>query len=133
MRPARKSPRLPHRMPLHFFPLYDNGNASRRTRSVRLHSVFGEPGVSRRPKLLIMKSFLVEKLGLQSRIYVWCWLALLAGASAQAQFTLDREPVGPSSRKTPLVITEIMYNPRAVPGLDTNTTLEFIEVYNSQA
>jgi hypothetical protein len=49
-----------------------------------------------------------------------------------AQFTLDREPPGPSSRKTGLVITEIMYNPRAVPGLATNLTHEFIELYNSK-
>src|SRR5437588_1199459 len=60
------------------------------------------------------------------------WLALLAGNSAHAQFTLDREPPGPSSRKTGLVITEIMYNPRAVPGLSTNQTLEFIELFNSK-
>jgi hypothetical protein len=29
-------------------------------------------------------------------------------------------------------MTEIMYNPRAVPGLATNLTLEFIEFYNSK-
>ncbi len=52
--------------------------------------------------------------------------------SVPAQFTLDREPPGPSSRKTGLVITEIMYNPRAVPGLATNLTHEFIELYNSK-
>src|SRR5947209_14320733 len=59
-------------------------------------------------------------------------LALLLATTAQAQFTLDREPPGPSSRKTGLVITEIMYNPRALPGLATNLTLEFIEIFNSK-
>ena len=52
--------------------------------------------------------------------------------TVRAQFTLDREPAGPSSRKTGLVITEIMYNPRPVPGLETNLTLEFVEVFNSK-
>ena len=59
-------------------------------------------------------------------LLIWC-------APADAQFTLDREPPGPSSRKTGLVITEIMYNPRAVPGvLNTNLTHEFIELFNSK-
>ena len=39
-----------------------------------------------------------------------------------------REPLGPSSRKTPIVISEIMYKP--APRTDTNN-LEFIELYNS--
>jgi hypothetical protein len=38
------------------------------------------------------------------------------------------EPSGPSSRKTPIAITEIMYKPAA--RADTNN-LEFIEIYNS--
>ncbi len=58
-------------------------------------------------------------------------LLLLTSLSAQAQFTLDREPPGPSSRRTGLAITEVMYNPRAVPGVATNLTLEFIELFNS--
>ena len=59
-------------------------------------------------------------------LLIWC-------APADAQFTLDREPPGPSSRKTGLVITEIMYNPRAVPGVaNTNLTHEFIELFNSK-
>src|SRR4051812_29398209 len=56
----------------------------------------------------------------------------LFGAFSQAQYTTDREPPGPSSRKTGLVITEIMYNPRAISGLPTNQTHEFIELYNSK-
>src|SRR3954471_20423132 len=58
-------------------------------------------------------------------------LALLAIHPLQAQIALDREPPGPSSRKTGLVITEIMYNPRPVPGQATNITSEFIELFNS--
>ncbi|MGH7969229.1 MAG: lamin tail domain-containing protein, partial [Limisphaerales bacterium] len=38
------------------------------------------------------------------------------------------EPAGPSSRKTPIVISEIMYKP--APRTDTNN-LEFVELYNS--
>ncbi len=38
------------------------------------------------------------------------------------------EPLGPSSRKSPIVITEVMYKP--APGTDGNNT-EFIEIYNS--
>jgi hypothetical protein len=41
-----------------------------------------------------------------------------------------REPTGPSSRNTALVISEIMYRPRAVPGI-TNS-LEFVEIFNTQ-
>ena len=41
---------------------------------------------------------------------------------------LDLEPAGPSSRKTPLAITEIHYNP--APRPDSNV-VEFIELYNS--
>ncbi len=59
-------------------------------------------------------------------------LTLLAAAPTQAQFSLDREPSGPSSRRTGLAITEIMYNPRPVPGQATNFTHEFIELFNSK-
>ena len=38
------------------------------------------------------------------------------------------EPLGPSSRKTPIAITEIMYKP--APRADTNN-LEFLEIFNS--
>ncbi len=42
------------------------------------------------------------------------------------------EPLGPSSRKTGLVISEIMYHPgNVLSGTNTNS-LEFIEIYNSQ-
>ena len=45
-----------------------------------------------------------------------------------ATFTPDIEPPGPSSRRTPIAITEIMYN----PAPNTNgSVLEFVEIYNS--
>lgn len=45
---------------------------------------------------------------------------------------MDREPLGPSSRRTGLVITELMYNPRLILGVSSNVTVEFIELYNSK-
>ena len=67
-----------------------------------------------------------------STFLVSCGL-LLAHAPLWAQHNTDREPPGPSSRKTGLVITEIMYNPRPAPGAaNTNQTHEFIELYNSK-
>jgi hypothetical protein len=44
-------------------------------------------------------------------------------------FRGEKEPLGPSNRRTGLVFSEIMYNP--APRLDTNN-LEFIEVYNGE-
>src|SRR5438477_428634 len=52
-------------------------------------------------------------------------LALVALATRAAV-----EPLGPSSRRTGLVISEIMYHP--LPRAD-GKNLEFIEVYNSEA
>lgn len=66
----------------------------------------------------------------------------LSGQTAVAQFrelspatnatlgalAVPNEPLGPCSRKTPIVISEIMYKP--APRADTNN-LEFIEIYNS--
>ena len=59
-------------------------------------------------------------------------LTLCGVVSLQAQYVRDREPIGPSSRKTGLVISEIMYNPRLISGLPTNQTHEFVEFYNSK-
>src|SRR5689334_21424822 len=58
-------------------------------------------------------------------------LAVFGAHSVRGQIAVEREPAGPSSRKTGLVITEIMYNPRPVAGQPTNNTLEFIELFNS--
>ena len=52
--------------------------------------------------------------------------ALFAGVSACAQPIF--EPLGPSSRRTPFAISEIMYKP--APRAD-GRNLEFIELYNS--
>lgn len=41
------------------------------------------------------------------------------------------EPLGPSSRKTGLSISEIMYHPRDVPLWTNQAQLEFVELYNS--
>ena len=46
------------------------------------------------------------------------------------QFTLPGEPLGPCSRRTPFVISEIMYKP--APRGDTNN-LEFVELFNSSS
>jgi hypothetical protein len=49
--------------------------------------------------------------------------------------SLPIEPLGHSSRKTGLVISEIMYNPREIKmiqnGQTNNLALEFIEIYNA--
>ncbi len=47
---------------------------------------------------------------------------------AVGTLSLPLEPLGPSSRKTPIAITEIMYKP--APRTDGNN-VEFIEIYNS--
>ena len=44
--------------------------------------------------------------------------------------TFTREPLGPSTRRTALVISEIMYHPRKILGV--SNSLEFIEIFNSQ-
>ena len=80
-----------------------------------------------------MNDFHMNGNTLARRLGLSFWLgALLANLPAVAQISLDREPSGPSSRRTGLAITEIMYNPRPMPGLATNLTKEFIELFNSK-
>ncbi|MBI1840620.1 MAG: lamin tail domain-containing protein, partial [Verrucomicrobia bacterium] len=55
--------------------------------------------------------------------------ASIAGAPLGRPGLVDREPPGPSSRRTGLVISEIMYNPR--PRAD-GKDLEFVEIFNAQ-
>jgi regulation of enolase protein 1 (concanavalin A-like superfamily) len=43
--------------------------------------------------------------------------------------TLPFEPLGPSSRRTGLVISEVMYHPAEI---STNLSLEYIEIFNGQ-
>lgn len=51
-----------------------------------------------------------------------------AGGGTITTVAPDIEPPGPSSRRTPIAITEIMYNP--LPDANSNV-LEFVEIYNS--
>lgn len=59
------------------------------------------------------------------KLFLFC-MALAAGTTAIAQPVV--EPAGPSSRRTPIAISEIMYKPANRP--DGRNT-EFIELYNS--
>ena len=74
----------------------------------------------------------LRPVGLVARLLTLAAFLLPIASSLHAQYSAEREPIGPSSRKTGLVITEIMYNPRPIPGLATNLTHEFIEIYNSK-
>jgi regulation of enolase protein 1 (concanavalin A-like superfamily) len=56
-------------------------------------------------------------------------LSNVTGA-VEMNFEPEREPLGPSNRRTGLVFSEIMYNP--APRQDTNN-LEFIEIYNGES
>ena len=54
-----------------------------------------------------------------------------SAASGSASAVPPRtEPLGPSSRRTGLVISEIMYHPKEDTG-QTNANLEFVELFNS--
>ena len=46
-------------------------------------------------------------------------------------FKWDREPMAPSSRRTGLVFSEIMYHPKVAAG--TTNNLEFVEIYNADS
>ncbi len=71
-------------------------------------------------------------MSLPSLLHFLSLLLIASPLLATAQYSADREPIGPSSRTSGLVISEIMYNPRPLPGLATNLTHEFIELYNSK-
>ena len=53
-----------------------------------------------------------------------------AAGGSVVPFVASREPLGPSSRHTGLVISEIMYHPKARPD---GKQLEYIELYNSMS
>ncbi|MGC8744119.1 MAG: lamin tail domain-containing protein, partial [Verrucomicrobiia bacterium] len=59
----------------------------------------------------------------------------VSGGIVATNIPFPIEPLGHSSRKTGLVISEIMYNPRQVKrisnGQTNNLNLEFIEIYNA--
>ena len=63
-------------------------------------------------------------VGLGVRLLVLGW-----GAPVSALVTDPHEPLGPSSRTTGLVLSEILVDP--LPGGVTNN-LEFIELYNTE-
>ncbi|MCI0745467.1 MAG: lamin tail domain-containing protein [Verrucomicrobia subdivision 3 bacterium] len=54
-------------------------------------------------------------------------LVVIAITSAAAP-TAPSEALGPSSRRTGLAISEVMYHPREIPG----SSLEYIEIFNGQ-
>jgi hypothetical protein len=54
--------------------------------------------------------------------------AFASGGTIVNSLPLPFEPLGPSSRRTGLVISEIMYHPPEIPGL----SLEYIEIFNGQ-
>jgi hypothetical protein len=67
---------------------------------------------------------------------IWFALALSALATLPGSAApITTEPPGPSSRKTPFVITEIMSNPATITVVTNSTTnnlsTEFLEIYNS--
>jgi hypothetical protein len=86
---------------------------------------------SQRPLVIFMKISRRWRIqaGLKTGL-LWVSL-LLTGLSVAAQLVSDREPMGPCSRKTGWVISEIMFAPRLVTPL-TNDSLEFIEIHNSE-
>jgi len=51
-------------------------------------------------------------------------------ASAGSPWTGEREPLGPSSRRTGIVFSEIMYHP---PDRPDGKNLEFVELYNGRS
>ena len=57
------------------------------------------------------------------------WLSAVLGGAAPGYAGVEREPLGPSSRRTGLVISEIMYQPAARPD---GKQLEFVEIHNSE-
>ncbi|HAB15442.1 MAG TPA: hypothetical protein DCE44_03220, partial [Verrucomicrobiales bacterium] len=56
-------------------------------------------------------------------------LADASGADLIAPMATEVEPPGPTSRRTALVVSEIMYHPASRPD---GRNLEFVELYNSQ-
>ncbi len=72
----------------------------------------------------------------EARVFFMVKFVLLAifAVSGRAQSfaaTITVEPAGPSSRKTPFVFSEIMYNPATITSGSNTLSTEFIELYNS--
>src|SRR6187549_911465 len=58
-------------------------------------------------------------------------LLWLAASENYAQLPPEREPIGPSSRRSGIVLSEIMYNP-LTNGLAPEEILDYLEIYNSK-
>ncbi len=52
-------------------------------------------------------------------------------STATAPYVQDGEPIGPTSRRTGLVFSEIMYHPKADP--ERTNSLEYVELYNADS
>jgi hypothetical protein len=59
------------------------------------------------------------------------FLLWLSASENYAQLPPEREPIGPSSRRSGIVISELMYNP-LTNGLAPEEFLDYIEIYNSK-
>src|ERR1035438_953253 len=75
-----------------------------------------------------MKNFRLNKPCFPRRILNCGHVALVLFTASFSHATLPHESIGPSSRKTPIAISEIMYKP--APRTD-GKNLEFLEIYNS--
>src|ERR1035438_9837411 len=75
-----------------------------------------------------MKNFRLNKPCFPRRILNCGHVALVLFTASFSHATLPHESIGPSSRKTPIAISEIMYKP--APRTDEKN-LEFLEIYNS--
>ena len=62
-----------------------------------------------------------------SWLRLWAWILLVAGLLAGAASSEPPEPLGPSTRRTDLVISEIMYKPA---DRNDQRVLEYLELYN---
>ena len=63
--------------------------------------------------------------------FVLLAIVALAGQAQSNAAAIIAEPPGPSSRKTPFIFSEIMYNPATITVGSNNLSTEFIELYNS--
>src|SRR5262245_33587647 len=82
-------------------------------------------GVLLDSNFMFISSLVTNRL-LRHQVFFRFWTLLMVSISARAG--IAREVLGPSSRTTPIVISEIMYKPA---DRADGKNLEFIELYNS--